>query len=201
MMPQSLEVALVVEDVLSLAVMAKVLEHTGRGYSVVRPLIGRGVDNIRESISKYRNASRVLAHVILVDLDNVPCAALLRQQWGVDTLPHAMLFRVAVREVEAWILADRAGFANFAAIPKSKVPQAPETLTDPKQTLINLVRQSRSRRLSAEIVPAQGMSMSKGPLYNERLGQFVRDKWDVAAAMQIAPSLQRTVDRLQHFLK
>jgi hypothetical protein len=54
--------------------------------------------------------------------------------------------------------------------------------------------------LVAELVPEQGTSMSKGPMYNERLGQFVRERWDVAAAMQAAPSLQRTVGRLQHFL-
>ena len=60
---------------------------------------------------------------------------------------------------------------------------------------------SRNRRLVAELVPEQGTSMSKGPLYNERLGQFVRDKWDVAAAMALAPSLQRTVGRLKHFLE
>lgn len=201
MMARRLEIALVVEDVLSLSVMEKVMAHTERGYTVVRPLVERGVDNIRKSIAKYRNASHVLAHVVLTDLDNAPCAPFLRQQWGVATLPDAMLFRVAVREVEAWVLADRAGFANFAGIPTSKVSQAPETLADPKQVLINLVRQSRNRRLVAELVPEQGTSMSKGPLYNERLGQFVREKWDVTAAMQAAPSLKRTVDRLQHFLR
>lgn len=200
-MPKSLEVALVVEDVLSLSVMVKVMAHTGRGYKVIRPLVERGVDNIRTAVTKYRNASHALAHVVLTDLDNAPCAPFLREQWGVAMLPDSMLFRVAVREVEAWVLADRAGFASFAGIPRNKVSHSPETLADPKQALINLVRQSRNRRLVAELVPLQGTSMSKGPLYNERLGQFVREKWDVTAAMQAAPSLKRTVDRLQHFLE
>ena len=200
-MPKSLEVALVVEDVLSLSVMMKVMAHTGRNYKVIRPLVERGVDNIRTAIAKYRNASHALAHVVLTDLDEAPCAPYLREQWGVATLPDSMLFRVAVREVEAWVLADRTGFASFAGIAQNKVSQSPETLSDPKQALINLVRQSRNRRLVSELVPLQGTSMSKGPLYNERLGQFVREKWDVAAAMQAAPSLNRTVNRLQHFLK
>jgi hypothetical protein len=200
MMTRSLEVALVVEDVLSLVVMEKVMAHTQRGFSVVRSLNENGVDKIRLSLTKYRNASHVLAHVVLVDLDNATCAPALRQQWGVPTLPDTMLFRVAVREVEAWVLADRAGFASFAGIPQNKVSPSPETLANPKQALINLVRQSRNRRLVAELVPEQGTSMSKGPMYNERLGQFVRERWDVAAAMQAAPSLQRTVGRLQHFL-
>lgn len=200
-MSKILEVALVVEDVLSLVVMEKVLTHTGRGYKVVRTMVERGVDNIRQSIAKYRNASNALAHVVLTDLDNAPCPPFLREQWGVATLPDSMLFRIAVREVEAWVLADRVGFADFAGIPQSKVSQTPETLVDPKQSLINLVRQSRNRRLATELVPLQGSSMSKGPLYNERLSQFVRERWDVAAAMQTAPSLKRTVNRLHHFLE
>ena len=198
---RKLDVALVVEDELSLSVMIKVVDFTERGYTVLRPLVERGVDNIRKSLTKYRNASRALAHVVVVDLDDAPCAPALRAQWGMTTLPDALLFRVAVREVEAWILADRAGFSAFAGIPPGKVTQTPEALPDPKQTLINLVRSSRNRRLVRELVPEQGTSMSKGPLYNERLSQFVRETWDVAAAMQAAPSLQRTVCRLQHFLK
>lgn len=200
-MTQSLEIALVVEDVLGLYVMEKVMAHTERGYAVIRPLNEGGVDKIRASIDKYRNASHALAHVVLIDLDDAPCAPLLRVQWGTATLPAAMLFRVAVREVEAWVMADRAGFAHFAGVPQNKVSQTPETLEDPKRTLINLVRQSRNRRLASELVPEQGTSMSKGPLYNERLGQFVREKWSVSAAMQVAPSLQRTVNRLQLFLR
>jgi len=201
MTSHKLEVALVVEDQLSLSVMLKVMAFTGRGYTVLRPLVEKGVDNIRKSLSKYRNASHALAHVVVVDLDDKPCAPVLRAQWGLTTLPDAMLFRVVVHEVEAWILADRAGFSTFAGILPSKMTQTPETLLDPKQALINLVRGSRNRRLVSELVPKQGTSMSKGPLYNERLGEFVRDTWDVGAAMQSAPSLQRTVARLQHFLK
>lgn len=201
MTSRELAIALIVEDDLSLAVMQKILAFTDRGYTVLRPLVERGVDNIRLSLAKYRNASRALAHVVLVDLDTAPCAAALRAQWGLTTLPDAMLFRVAVREVEAWILADRAGFASFAGILPTKITQAPETLLNPKQALINLVRASHNSRLSKEIVPLQGTSMSKGPLYNERLGAFVREKWNVAAAMEAAPSLKRTVDRLKTFLK
>ncbi|CAN5726255.1 hypothetical protein BH11PSE13_BH11PSE13_26850 [soil metagenome] len=200
MTSRALDVALVVEDELSLAVMLKVLAFSERGYTVLRPLVERGVDNIRKSLTKYRNASRALAHVVVVDLDEAACAPLLRAQWGLVTLPDRMLFRVAVREVEAWLLADRAGFANFAGILPSKISQTPEALSDPKQALLNFVRSSRNRRLVQEIVPKQGTSMSKGRLYNERLGEFVRNEWDVATAMQAAPSLQRTVMRLKDFL-
>jgi hypothetical protein len=200
-MVKPLEIALVVEDVLSLVLMEKVLAQTERRYSVLRPLVERGVGNIRKSVTKYVNASRALPHVVLTDLDQIRCAPLLRQQWGVTDLPKSMLFRVAVRESEAWVLADRAGFADFAGIPVNKVPAAPEILADPKQELVNLVRRSRNKRLAAELVPAQGSAVSIGPLYNERLSQFVRETWSMEAAMANSPSLARTVSRLQSFMK
>ncbi len=190
-----------VEDVLSFVLMEKVLAHTGRGYAVMRPLVERGVGNIRKSVAKYQSACRALPHVVLVDLDQNTCAPQLRVQWGVANVPTSMLFRVAVREAEAWVLADREGFARFAGIPVNKVSPAPESLADPKQELTNLVRRSRNKRLAAELVPAQGSSVSIGPLYNERLGQFVRECWSVDAAMTHSPSLARTFDRLQTFMR
>ncbi|HNE70982.1 MAG TPA: hypothetical protein PKN26_02440 [Giesbergeria sp.] len=200
-MAGALEIALVVEDALSLALMEKTLAHTGRRYVVARTLVERGVGNMRKSVGKYLGASRVLPHVVLVDLDQSACAVQLRQQWGVANLPDSMLFRVAVREAEAWVLADRLGFAEFAGIPPGKVSSAPESLPDPKQELVNLVRRSRNKRLAAEIVPALGSAVPIGPLYNERLCSFVRAHWCVDAAMAAAPSLARTVGRLQTFLK
>lgn len=199
-MPQALEIALVVEDALSLAVMERLLAFTGRGYVVKLEKVERGFSKILKSIPKYRNASLVLPHVVLTDLDLGVCASALRAQWGVSQLPPAMLFRVAVREVEAWLLADRAGFAEFAGIASNKVTQQPESLPDPKQTLINLVRRSRNRRLATELVPPAGSAVSIGPLYNERLSAFARSDWNVNVAMASAPSLNRTVARLHTFL-
>lgn len=201
-MPQeALDIVLVVEDALSLAVMRRLLAFSGRGYTVKIPLITRGAGTIRKSIEKYRQASNVFPHVVLTDLDQVNCPPELRLQWGIAQLPRTMLFRVAVREVESWILADRVGFAAFAGVPVSKVTRDPESLRDPKQELVNLVRRSRNRRLAIEMVPAVGSCISIGPLYNERLGAFARSEWDIEAAMLNAPSLCRAMARLKTFLK
>lgn len=199
-MQEFVEIALVVEDELSRAVMERVLSSTGRGFTVKLPMVERGFGNIRRSVTKYRNASHWLPHVVLTDLDQAECPLALRQQWGVAQLPASMLFRVAVRETEAWLLADRLGFASFAGIAANKVTSQPEHLADPKQTLINLVRRSRNRRLTAELVPATGSALSIGPLYNERLGAFALHSWDVDAAKAASPSLNRTIDRLRTFL-
>lgn len=199
-MPAPLDIALVVEDDLSLALMERVLAGCDRPFRIVLPSVERGFGNIKRSVAKYRNASQVLPHVILTDLDSAPCATELRERWGAVNLPETMLFRVAVREVEAWLLADRSGFARFAGIPVVKLPAVPDDVADPKQVLINLVRRSRSRRLAAEIVPAVGSKAPVGPLYNERLIGFVREHWALQRALSHSPSLQRTLGRLAQFL-
>ncbi len=198
---QALEIALVVEDALSLAVMERLLSFAGRSYVVKLPMVTRGAGKIKTSVQRYRQASHVLPHVVLTDLDQVDCPVALLTQWGVSPLPVNMLFRVAVREVESWLLADRVGFAAFAGVAVNKVTQQPESLPDPKQELINLMRRSRNRRLASELVPPAGSAVSIGPLYNERLSAFARSSWDVNAALVSAPSLARTVARLQTFLE
>lgn len=184
-MSTPIDIALVAEDELSFAVMECVLLRCGRSFRVTLPRIERGFGNIKRSVSKYRAASLVLPHIVLTDLDNGQCAASLREEWGAGAgnLPPTMMFRVAVRETEAWVLADRRAFASFAGIPAIKIPQTPDAIDDPKRTLINLVRRSRSRRLAAELVPPAGSSVQIGPLYNERLVAFVRQQWDPLAVM------------------
>lgn len=196
-----IDIAAVVEDDLSLAVLERVIDSCGRRFRIVLPLVERGFGNIRRSIVKYRQASHVLPHFVLTDLDSGECAMDLRRRWSADNLPETMLFRVAVRETEAWLLADQGSFAAFAGIPAVKVPRAPDTLPDPKQTLINLVRRSRFRRLAAEVVPPVGSPVPIGPLYNERLSAFVREQWNPETAATCSPSLERTYRRLQTFLR
>ncbi|GAA4336310.1 hypothetical protein GCM10023165_13510 [Variovorax defluvii] len=128
------------EDELSFAVMERLFRHCGRPFHVTLPRIERGFGNIKRSLDKVRNASSVLPHVVVTDLDNAECAVTLMKSWGAVNLPKRMMFRVAVRETEAWLLADRHAFGAFAGVPLAKIPQAPDMLADPKQTLINLIR-------------------------------------------------------------
>lgn len=60
-----------------------------------------------------------------------------------------MCFRIAVREVEAWLLADAEQAAGFLAVPLARIPAEPETLPDPKATLIALAGRSRKELCSA----------------------------------------------------
>lgn len=183
-----------------MAVMTRVVGASGRPFAVTRRLVERGFGNIKASLSKYRNASHVVPHIVLTDLDRAECPAALRHGWKATDLPATMLFRVAVREVESWLLGDRHGFAQFASVAANKLPQQPEVLEDPKQALIGMVRRGRRRRLIQEIAPAPGSPIAIGPLYNERLSAFAEQVWDIDAAAAACPSLQRTRQRLAAFL-
>lgn len=193
-------IAVVVEDELSGAIMCRLIAATGRNFVIDRMINTRGHGQIKSGIGKFRTSSYALPHVVLTDLDRYPCPPALLNNWGATDLPPQLLFRIAVREVEAWLLADREGIAEFLHVAVSKVPHMPEAEDDPKRTLINLARRSRKRRLAQELVPALGSSAPIGPLYNTRLSEFVNDRWNVDQAKLLADSLSRTLNRLSVFL-
>jgi hypothetical protein len=193
-------IIIAVEDELSGAVINKLVEHSGRNFIVYQIFNARGNARLKASMAKFRGASRTYPHIVFTDLDRCPCPPELIREWNADGLPGEMLFRIAVREVEAWLLADRAGISQFLHIDISKVPQAPESEEDPKRTLINLARRSRKRRLAQEIVPETGSSASIGPLYNVHFVNFVNTQWDVDSACLCSQSLSKTLARISGFL-
>lgn len=193
-------ILLAVEDELSAAVMQRLVAAVDRGFVIARIINARGNARLRADVEKFRTACHVLPHVVLTDLDRIPCPPELLKKWGALNLPPRLLIRIAVREVESWLLADRSGIADFLAVATIKIPAEPEREVDPKQTLINLARRSRRRRLTQELTPEPGSPNQIGPLYNARLTEFVNNGWDVTRARANAPSLERTMKRLSTFL-
>jgi len=137
---------------------------------------------------------------VLTDLDTAVCPPKLIKEWLSDsTQHHNLLFRVAVREVESWVLADRDHFAKFLGIMKELVPVDVDEIDDPKEYLINLVRKSRKRRLREDIVPTRGSTAKQGPNYNGCLISFVEESWVPNKAMRSSPSLRRTIKAVKKF--
>jgi hypothetical protein len=60
---------------------------------------------------------------------------------------------VAVREVEAWLLSDRANLVRFLSVPVSHVSRTPELLDNPKSAMVELARRSRRRDIREDMVP------------------------------------------------
>lgn len=194
-------VVIVHEDELSEAVLRRLLAHGDRRFVVSHSIPAGGFGKIKRDVEKYKTACRMVPHVVLTDLDQAPCPSALMASWNVGKLPPELLFRVAVREVEAWLLADVDGLSAFLGIPVSRLPANPEAVMDPKQILINAARRSRYRRMASEIVPAPGSAAIQGVLYSHHLCRFVNNDWNVIAASGRAPSLARMLKRLQDFMK
>jgi hypothetical protein len=84
-----------------------------------------GKDHIRNRIRDYNNAARFAPWIVLVDLDReADCAASLCRNWLPEPAPKLM-FRVAVRSLEAWFLADGEAISSYLDVSRDRVPRLP----------------------------------------------------------------------------
>lgn len=190
---------LVVEDEPSEAVLRRLVISAGQTLHVTSVFRANGFGQIKSRLTNFRNACHVIPHVILTDLDAYSCPSDLLKDWQVGKLPERMLMRIAVREVESWLLADRQGIASLINVPLVKIPLNPDDLPDPKQVLMNLARKSKSSRFRGEFLPDKDSKAKQGPLYNQYLAQFAAETWDSHQAAMISPSLNRAIARIKEF--
>jgi len=151
----------------------------------------------------FLNMARFGLHTfILTDLDKIDCPPTLIRDWfnippnQPIALPPEVVFRVPVREVESWLLADRDAFAKFMGIAKANFASKPDELPDTKQHLLNVIANKGRRAWHQDMLP-QSPTASIGPLYNEKLCEFIREKWDPARASANSPSLNRAIAALK----
>jgi hypothetical protein len=156
----------------------------------------KGKNNLKENVVRYNQAARFGKWIILVDLNNdAECPPPFIQSW-LPSRNQNLQLRIAVRAVEAWLLADRNEIARFLKVPAHHVPAQPESEVNPKTTLISLARRSRSKAIREDIVPSMGSTARQGPAYVSRLSEFTEKHWDIRRASSCAQSLKRTVDSL-----
>lgn len=194
-----MNVLLVVEDEPSEAVLRRLVASAGHKLKVSTVFRAQGFGNIKSRLTNFRNASHIIPHIVMTDLDTYSCPPELLIDWEVGKLPPRMLMRIAVREVESWLLADQKGIAKLIKVPAIKIPLRPDDLSDPKQVLLNLARKSRSPRFRSEFVPANGSKAKHGPAYNQHLSAFAEQDWDSDQAALASPSLQRSILRINEF--
>jgi hypothetical protein len=138
---------------------------------------------------------------VLVDLNcDADCAPILRGEW-LPRVARLMCFRVAVREIEAWLLADRERFARFLGVPVARIPFEPETVADPKRFVVDLARRSNKREIREDLVPRPGSGRVVGPGYTSQLSDFVQRVWRPEAAAETADSLRRALDCLRRVVR
>ena len=164
------------------------------GHEVAKIVVKGGKTRLDPLLPKYNRASFHAPWVVLRDSDT-ECPKTLRARLtaGIETLSPSFHLRIAHPMSEAWLLADRKGFASFFQVEESQIPKHPESLQNAKQTVLALCAGSRSRLLRREMV-APGVKL--GPLYTTRVNEFASKGWDVESAAAGSESLRRAIDRI-----
>ena len=193
-------VILAVEDALSNAISTKILKHFGIEIVHTIPNIYQGNSYLQRRAPELNRSAAGPPYIFMfTDLDSPQnCPPQLIQSWIRAPLNSGFFLRVAVMEVESWIMADRRALARFLSIPENRIPSNPDDIDNPKEFLVSLARRSNRRRLRDQLVPASRATTAKvGPEYNSRFSEFVRAHWDLERAAVTSPSLKRTVDRIR----
>ncbi len=198
-MTTPIPISLAFEDALTESLALRILGTIPKVYAT-RTIYNRGGNGyLRRTVNGFNNAARGMPFWVGTDLDRYECPSALINDWLTHPKHHNLLIRVAVHEAEAWVLADREGFANFTGIKTEWVPNDVEALANPKEALIQLVRRSRRKQLRDDICPSANSTSKIGPNYNARLGGFVFESWDPTVARLNSRSLDRTMNRLVAF--
>jgi len=186
------------EDILSLAVIKKSFDFVG-GIHVACEFTGGGIGYLKKNAKAFNDTSQGCPFLMLADLDKAECVPSVKEDWFPNGVHDSLIFCMAVREIEAWLLADRKGFSGWLQIRKASIPPLSEEIYDPKECLLGLVRSSRKTSLQRDILPPSGSSASIGRNYNAPLITFVQNTWDIEAAASNSASLRRMLTRLRRF--
>ena len=188
-----------VEGIIDEAVAAKLISHVG---GKIGPVYGKqGKPYLRQQLSRYNNAARHAPWFMLIDLDlDADCAPPICRAWLGN--PNLLAcFRVAVRETEAWLLADPQSLAQFLSVSSARIPAQPESLNDPKMEMVNLARNSRRKAIREDMVPRVGSGRSVGPAYSSRVIEYIVKSWRPDVAATHADSLARTIRALRRLVE
>ncbi|WP_172424461.1 DUF4276 family protein [Vandammella animalimorsus] len=187
-----MHVYLATEDELSEAVGLRLLrEH--KAFAQIQPTLLRkdGSGYLRSNMDKWKNLAQHQLVVLLTDLDKITCPVALLDDWlGTGRVcPGNLIFRVAEREVEAWLMADHEAFALLMG-KKAKLPREPDALLDPKRYLLEQARKA-PRTVRQDLIAETGAVAKQGIGYNNCLVKWMKAKWCPQRAAERSPSLAR----------
>jgi hypothetical protein len=183
-----------VEGIVDEAVVRTILAHAGRPAGTI--YVQGGKSRLLDKLAGFNAAAQFQPWFVLVDLDNdAGCAPDFISTALPDPSTY-MTFRVAVRQAEAWLMADREALASYLRVSQSLVPKEPEAEPDPKQTMVNVARGSKDRHVRDDMVPTPGGGRKTGPNYAGRLIEFATQRWRPDVAASRANSLSSCLQRL-----
>jgi hypothetical protein len=192
-----IEINFVVEGVVDAAVARRLIRSRGAIPGMER--VTRGKGTFMTVLPKYNAPASFQRWLAIRDLDHdADCAPALIQSHQLQPSDF-WSYRIAVREVEAWLMADRDAFADALGVRASAIPTQPEVIADPKQVVVNLARRSRKRDIRPSLVPEAGAVITIGPEYAAWMSNFAENAWDPDRACEtsVIPSLVGALRSIQ----
>jgi hypothetical protein len=203
-----MRVFIVGEDPVARAVIKKILSYCNNKLEIITELPARGSE-IKNKIKEFNTLSAKHPIILLTDLDSEYCAPILLKKLTPDNKNEHFILNIAVDETEAWLMADKKGFAEYFGIEPENMPVAELTKQGGKKAVIEmsfkykssmyltheLIKKSKKTDIIKQLTPKQGAC--KGPEYNQCIIPFVRDKWNIDHARKNSDSLNRMIIRIK----
>src|SRR4030066_358421 len=128
---------LVVEDDLSEVVIKKILSLFHDRFAVGTCYGKSGFGYIKKRLRAFNNAAKGTPYIVVSDLE-AKCPPIQIQEWLSDPISPNLMYRIAVKEIESWVMADRMNFSSFLGISQEQIPQNVDSIVKPKHLLIEL---------------------------------------------------------------
>lgn len=188
-------ITIAVEGLTDIPVASRLLAACGHSLGAVHDC--RGKSQLDARLHAYNLAAQHSPWLVMRDLDRDSiCAPTLVGLLLPNPVPK-MIFRVAVHDMEAWLLADRAAMAHALRVRESAIPIDPDNLVSAKVALVNIARGSRSPSIRRDLVPWVGSPAKVGRGYTMFVQDFAQTTWDPDRAAANSDSLARALRALR----
>ena len=189
-------IAIATEDQLSEAIALRLISEIPAPHVVQHSLGKRGNGYLYSKMGSWYQMADYQVMLVLTDLDSSKCPVEFRDQWlAARPLPASLVFRIAVREVESWVLADHLAMRELVGN-KGVLPKEPDVLPDPKQALLRLSK-TAPKSMRDDLIKSIDGQLRQGVGYNARLTHWINTVWSPERAAERSPSLARARIRLR----
>jgi hypothetical protein len=206
-----MDVIIVGEDDVCKAIIHRVLKFCDGNISILREMPAKG--RVTTLITEFNSLSAYYPVILLTDLDNNGCPpAYTAKLMGGNDKHINFLLSIAVDEAEAWLMADRIGFARYFNVDIDLIPKPSKSKLQGRVEQIEIycgvktswyfmnriLPHSTNKTLIKQMTPNPGAT--KGPEYNNVMLPFIHDIWDIEAAIENSDSLRSMINRILRLL-
>jgi hypothetical protein len=206
-----MNVYIVGEDLVTYAIIKRVLAHCSNDFNILSELPARG-GQVKSQIDKFNQLALSHPVILLIDLDAETCAPELIKK----LIPYKnknFILNIAVDEAEACLMADREGFADYFKIKIGDIPSSHQTKQGGRKALTEmkfdykpslyltreLVKKIKHAEFKQQLTPKKGAT--KGPEYNSCLLPLIQNKLNINHACRNTDSLSRMIGRIQDLIQ